>query len=227
MNRSLQNTFAIVALTLACTPTLRCEGAASQAPAKSKLQSAIEYIKNIRTPLTPKETLAQFIAQADVPGFKSTYNSYQKWIPSDRITTLQELAIIAQEVKDQLQVELETNGDKIHKTILVKGAVQTVGLLIIASILSIKSLFIILNGFQPIPTHAYFPETNQFRVVMAYKPFTMKEICIGAGVPLSIMCAYNGFQNCKDGWNYKAYLEKQIASIDEISEFIQAQIKLS
>jgi len=260
MNKSIKNIFAITVLALTCSPALRCEDTQAQTVSTSKLQSAINYVKNIRTPLTPQETLAQYIAHADVDGFKNTYNSFQEWTPSDRTATLQTLAVTAQEVKQQLQAELESMGNKVKKSTIAKGIVQTVSGLFLTSTAAItcssaykyffknynENKFNTIEKFSALPYISIpaFLSTycgmcaNEYCKIKHPKPYlsikTNKKIvyCLTAtflltGAIFGAYTAKTGIQNCKNGWNYKAYVEQQIANIDEINEFIQAQQKLS
>ncbi len=255
MNKSIKNIFAITALTLTFAPALRCED--TQTVSTSKLQSAINYIKNIRTPLTPQEILVQHIAHADVTGFKSDYDTFMQSdvTPEERIATLQALAITAQEVKQALQTELDTMGHKVKKTTLAKGVAQTVGGLLLTTTAAIHSVTTYKHGFFN------FRKYNNLQILSAL-PFSLVPffltICCGmcaneqcklnhqtylskktnekiltsvgiisipVGAILGAYTAKAGIQNCKNGWNYKAYVEQQIANIDEINEFIQEQQK--
>jgi len=251
MTRSLKNIFAITALTLTCSPALYCEDTARQTASKSKLQSAINYVKNIRTPLTPQETLAQFIAQGDINGFKNTYSSFQKWTPSDRTATLEALAVTAQEIKQQLQAELDTAGNKVKKSTLAKGVAQTIfgTYCTLATMFSlaykgecfdtdyysdqgeIKSSFMsnLVSHLEDHYLYIHGPEKLPcyLRINGYQKLAALTNIIV---TPLTGYIAYNSFkagiENCKNGWNYKTYIEKQIANIDEINEFIQANLTL-
>jgi len=245
MTRSLKNIFAITALALTCSPALRCEDTHAQTVSTSKLQSAINYVKNIRTPLTPQETLAKLIAQADVDGFKNTYNSFQKWTADDRQATLQALTITTQEVKQALQTELKAMGNAhVNKRTLAKGIGQIVGGLYGLGMAFWQVYFFQLSRGQSDAIRESILENllgTPLRPIIKYNDIFMEmasdwsinsKIAALSGsviTPALIGSLLNwyGIQNCKNGWNYKAYLEQQITNIDEINEFIQAQLKLS
>jgi len=267
MNRTIKNIFAITALTLTFAPALHCEETKT-----SKLQSVINYVKNLRKPLTPQEQLAQHIVGADIAGFKNAYNSFQKWPADERAATLQVLAITAQEVKQTLQTELESNRNKVNKTTLAKGIAQTVGGLYGLGMALYSSLYYTLTRGQindieasisgnvskiPLAPIIKYPKImfeeailpamgkmgvgyNWFGVFFIKDPnggLTETQakrylIALVGGTiitPALIGSLLNwyGLQNCKNGWNYKAYVQQQITNIDEINEFIQAQLKLS
>jgi hypothetical protein len=255
MNKTIKNIFAITALTLTFAPALRCEDAQEQTPRTSKLQSVVEYIKNIRTPLTPQEKLAQHIARADVVGFKDAYNSFQKWPADERAPTLQALAITAQEVKQALQTELETMGNaQVNKTILAKGIGQTVGGLLLATTAAIHPVAIYKHGFNlrkyngieilsalpyiviPGLLAKYCGMCANGKCIENHQPYLSKKtnakilasldiISIPIGAILGAYTTKTGIQKCKNGWNYRAYVQQKIANIDEISAFIQEQQK--
>lgn len=252
MNRTIKNIFAVTALTLTFAPALRCEDA--QTVKTSKLQSVINYVKNIRKSLTPQEKLAQYITSADVTGFKNAYNSFQKWPATERATTLQALTVTIQEVKQALQTELESNGNKANKTTLAKGVAQTVvGAISLTTMacmskalyktmelldilgdgdayddwydnsLSIKILY--TKPFAYILDPYIFGRNTIFAEDARISLISSDVAFIIAGAILGAYTAKTGLQNCKNGWNYKAYLQQQIANIDEISAFIQEQLK--
>jgi len=246
MNRSIKNILAIAALTLTFAPALRCEDAQEETPSTSKLQSVINYVKNIRTPLTPQEQLAQHIVRADATGFKDTYNSFQNWPADERAAALQALAVTTQEVKQALQTELETNGDKANKFTLAKGVAQTIlgtyCTLVTMFSLAYKGEYFAINRVnldrsfmlnlanRLEDNYLYIngPEILPFclRLDGYQKLAALTNIIV---TPLTGYLAYNslkaGIQNCKNGWNYKAFVEQQIANIDEINAFIQEQLK--
>lgn len=259
MIRSFKNIFAITALTLIVAPALRCEE--THAPSKGKLQSAIDYVKNIRTPLTSQEKLAQFIAQADVTGFKNASDALVKEMaPEERAQALQGLTSTAQEVKQALQTELKVTGNKVKKSTLFKGAAQTISGLLLASTAAISCAIAYKSSFfknydkkklNKIEKIALSP----YRIILDFlveycntcasnkckkhpkKYFSTEtngkiNCCSGAislltGAILGAYTTKSGVLNCKNGWNYKAYLEQQIKNIDEITEFIQVQQKLN
>ncbi len=258
MNRSIKNILAITTLTLTFAPALRCEDTQTHTASTSTLQSAINYIKNIRTPLTPQEKLAQHIALADIAGFKSSYDAFMQSdvTPEERATTLHALTITAQEVKQALQTELDTMGNKVKKTTLAKGVAQTVGGAISCiyhaafSHVLYKSITLEETDFDNWAENSLSIElllqTKGFENIfeaywsVLYKVFgkdnvgdanasenTLNAIHTTyalAGIIASTYALKNGIQNCKNGWNYKAFVEQQIANIDEINTFIQEQL---
>ncbi len=252
MNRSIRNIFTITALVLTFAPTLRCEDTQTHTVSTSKLQSAINYIKNIRTPLTQKEKLTQLIAQANVTEFETACDTVTSSdiTPEEKSVLLQDLITTTQEVKQQLQTNLDDMADaQANKTMLAKGAAQTIGSAIlfttIASCLGI--LYQVVNITNKQEWDNYFDtsplmelmKTPPFRYIV--KPYFIiterilgapsknKDVLSGissaiAGTALGAYLAKSGIQNCKNGWNYKAYIEQQIANIDEINAFIQTQL---
>ncbi len=263
MNKSIRNIFAITALVLTFAPALRCEDTQTHTVSTSKLQSAINYIKNIRTPLTPQETLAQHIVRADIAGFKSDYDAFlqSNVTLEERTVTLQTLAITIQEIKQTLQTELDTMGNKVKKSTLAKGLAQTIfgTYCTFATMFSLaykgaaKKEYKAPVQFNGNFTNYYVGNLPSYKQTLMNKlSYTLGESLIGYPVvlpqvisetiineklaaltniiltPLTGYLAYNslksGLKNCKNGWNYKAFVEQQIANIDEINTFIQTQL---
>ncbi len=248
----------IAALVLTFAPALRCEDTQTHTASTSKLQSAINYIKNIRTPLTSQEILAQHITRADVAGFKSGYDTFmQSDVTSEeRTATLQALVITAQEVKQALQTELDTMGNKIKKSTLAKGVAQTVGGAILfihqaafshwlykgitlesadfdnwrknslsIKILQTKPFENILDAYWNVVLYKIFGEDADGDLNASQNALNATHTTYAlAGIIASTYAIKNGVQNCKNGWNYKAFVEQQIANVDEINAFIQTQL---
>lgn len=245
MNRSLNNILFASTLMLTFAPILDCKNTQTS----RKISSAINYVKNTHTPLTAKQQLAQYIAQADVIEFKNTYNSFQKWPTKQRVATLQPLIKTAQEIKQALQEELKNNDSKVTFT-TTKGITQ----IIIGTILLIQDTAF-SHGLYKSITDDWSEDSLSFQLLntklfgnivniyfnVLYKIFgedddgnvnasinTSKAIHTTYALATLAISAYaikSGVQNCKNDWNYRAHLVQKIKNIDEINAFIQAQLK--
>jgi hypothetical protein len=207
-----------------------------QEPSKGNLQSLINYVTNINTTL--------YSTSIDVERFQKAYTSFiqSNATLEERIAMVHELLSRTQEVKLHLQAELDAlDTSQMHKTMFAKGILETIG----SSILIVTAPCILRYQFKHIPFDTYPADTSRPSKILSTIPFNymrdfylnMRNTIFGQNasentkkasdiafslstLALGIACIKNGLKNCKDGWNYKAYLEEQIKNIDEIILYI-------
>jgi len=194
--------------------------------------------------------LIAHISSADVQGFKTTFDALQDAHQLDEFKAMcTALVEHAQITKIEIQEKLTALGNKkTNKTMLAKGIAQT----IFGTSAAILLPFLAYTFFSA-PTQLDEAGENlddnlqlllmcasipAYPFPMLYEPLNylnlehhLKKLPLGkaqkvyfCGLPIAGFLALKyGMQNCKHGYNYAAYLEKQIKHLDEIVEVILAE----